>query len=149
MHSTHNQGKFVVAERFVRTLKINIYKHMTSISKNVYIDKLADIVNEYTNTYHIKIKMKLPVDVKSSTYIDFDKKNNNKDPKFKVGGRAGISKYRNIYVKDYVTNWSEEVFMIKYVTCRGHMLIVILTVKKLLESFTKKICKRQIKKNLG
>ena len=52
MHSTHNEGKSVVAERFVRTIKNKIYKHMTSISKNVYIDKLDDIVNEYNNTKH-------------------------------------------------------------------------------------------------
>ena len=73
MYSTLNEGKFVVAERFIKTLKINIYKHMTSISQNVYIDKQADVVNEYNNTYHSKIKMK-PIDVKTSTYINFDKK---------------------------------------------------------------------------
>ena len=58
MYSIHNEGKSVVAERFIRTLKTKIYKYMTSISKNVYIDKLDDIVNEYNNTYHITIKMK-------------------------------------------------------------------------------------------
>ena len=68
MYSIHNEGKSVVAERFIKTLKTKIYKHMTSISKNVYIDKLDDIVNEYNNTYHRKIKMK-PVDVKNSIYI--------------------------------------------------------------------------------
>ena len=52
MYSTHNEGKSVVAERFIRTIKNKIYKHMTSISKNVYIDKLDDIVNEYNNTKH-------------------------------------------------------------------------------------------------
>ena len=69
----HNEGKSVVAERFIRTLKNKIYKYMTSISKNVYIDKLDDIVNKYNNTYHSTIKMK-PVDVKSNTYIDSSKK---------------------------------------------------------------------------
>ena len=68
MYLIHNEGKSVVAERFIKTLKTKIYKHMTSISKNVYIDKLDDIVNEYNNTYHRKIKMK-PVDVKNSIYI--------------------------------------------------------------------------------
>ena len=72
MHSTHNEGKSVVAERFIRTLKNKIYKYMTSISKNVYVDKLDDIVNKYNNTYQRTIKMK-PVDVKSSTYIDSSK----------------------------------------------------------------------------
>ena len=74
MYSTHNEGKSVVAERFIRTLKSKIYKYMTSISKNVYIDKLDVIVNEYNNTYHTTIKMK-PIDVKDNTYINTDKKN--------------------------------------------------------------------------
>ena len=74
MYSTHNGGKSVVAERFIRTLKNNIYKYMTSILKNVYIDKLDDIVNKYKNTYHRTIKIK-PVNIKSSTYIDFNKEN--------------------------------------------------------------------------
>ena len=69
MYSTHNEAKSVVIERFIRTLKNKIYKYMTSISKNVYIDKLDDIVNKYNNTYHNTIKMK-PFDVKSNTYID-------------------------------------------------------------------------------
>ena len=69
MYSIHNEGKSVVAKRFIRTLKNKIYKYMTAISKNVYIDKLDDIVNEYNNTYHRAIKMK-PVDVKDNTYID-------------------------------------------------------------------------------
>ena len=72
MYSSQNEGKSVVAERFIRTLKTKIYKYMTSISKNVYIDKLDDIVDEYNNTYHRTIKMK-PVDVKDDTYIDFKK----------------------------------------------------------------------------
>ena len=84
MYSTHKEGKSVIAERFVRTLKNKIYQYMTSISKNVYIDKLDNIVNKYNNTYHSTIKMK-PVDEKSSTYIDFSKYNNEKDPKFKIG----------------------------------------------------------------
>ena len=72
IYSIHNEGKSVVAERFIRTLKTKIYKYMTSISKNVYIDKLDDIVDEYNNTYHRTIKMK-PIDVKDNTYIDFEK----------------------------------------------------------------------------
>ena len=114
MYSTHNEGKSVVAERFIRTLKSKIYKYMTSISKNVYIDKLDDIVYEYNNTYHTTIKMK-PIDVKDNTYINADKEINNKDPKFKVGDRVRISKYKNIFAKGYMPNWSEEVFIIKKV----------------------------------
>ena len=114
MYSTHNEGKSVVAERFIRTLKSKIYKCMTSISKNVYIDKLDDIVDEYNNTYHTTIKMK-PIDVKDNTYINADKEINNKDPKFKVGDHVRISKYKNNFAKGYMPNWSEEVFVIKKV----------------------------------
>ena len=69
MYSTHNEGKSVVAERFIRTWKNKIYKYMTSVQKNVYIDKLDDIVNKYNNTYYSTIKMKL-INVKSNTYIN-------------------------------------------------------------------------------
>ena len=79
-----------------------------------YIDKLDDIVNEYNNTYHTTIKMK-PIDVKDNTYINTDKKINNKGPKFKVGHCVRISKYKNIFAKGYTPNWSEEVFVIKKV----------------------------------
>ena len=114
MYSTNNEGKSVVAERFIRTLKSKIYKYMTSISKNVYIDKLDDIVDKYNNTYHSTIKMK-PINVKDNTYINTAKEINNKDPKFKVGDRVRISKYKNIFAKGYAPNWSEEVFVIKKV----------------------------------
>ena len=73
MFSTHNEGKSVVGERFIRTLKSKIYKYMTSISKNLYFNKLDDIVNEYNNTYDNTIKMK-PIDVKDNTYINIIKK---------------------------------------------------------------------------
>ena len=114
MYSTNNEGKSVIAERFIKTLKNKIYKYMTAISKNVYIDKLDDIAKEYNNKYHTSIKMK-PVDVKDNTYIDFKKEINNKDPKFKVGDYVRISKYKNIFAKGYMPNWSEEIFMIKKV----------------------------------
>ena len=114
MYSTHNEGKSVVAERFIRTLKSKIYKYATSISKNVYIDKLDDIVDECNDTYHTTIKMK-PIDVKDNTYINTSKKNNYKNPAFKVGDRVRISKYKNIFAKGYMPNWSEEVFVIKKV----------------------------------
>ena len=68
--------------------------------KNVYIDKLDDTVNEYNNAYHTIIKMK-PIDIKSSTYIDFAVENNDKGPKFKVGDNVRISKYKNIFGKIY------------------------------------------------
>ena len=84
---------------------------MTSVSKNVYIDKLDDIVGEYNNTYHRTIEMK-PVDVKDNTYIDFNKEVNDNDPKFKVGDHVKISKYKNIFAKGYISNWCEEVFVV-------------------------------------
>ena len=111
MYSTNNEGKSVVTERFIRTLKNKIYKYMTSISKNVYIDKLNAIVNKYNNTYHTTIKMK-PIDVKDNTYINTNKEINYKDLKFKVGDYVRISKYKNIFAKGYMPNWSEEVFVV-------------------------------------
>ena len=80
----------------------------------MYTDILDDIVNKYNNTYHRTIKMK-PVDVKPSTYIDFTKENNKEGPKCKVGNHVRISKYKTIFAKGYVPNWSEEVFVIKKV----------------------------------
>ena len=112
MYSTHNEGKSVVAERYIRTLKNKIYKYMTLISKNVYIDKLDDIVNEHNNIYHRTIKMKL-IDVKDNTYINSGKEVNDKDPEFNVGDHVRISKYKNIFAKDYTPNWSDEAFVIK------------------------------------
>ena len=112
MYSIHNEGKSVAAERFIiRTLKTKIYKHMTSILINVSINKLDDVVGEYNQTYHRTIKMK-PVDVKDNANIDFKKKVNDKDPKFKVGDHVRISKYNNIFAKGYTQNWSEEVFAV-------------------------------------
>ena len=84
---------------------------MNLVSKNVYINKLNDVVGEHNNTYHRAIKMK-PVDVKGNTYIDFKKELNDKDPKFKVGDHVRISKCKNIFAKGYTPIWSEEVFVV-------------------------------------
>ena len=111
MYSTFNEGKSVIAERFIRTLKNKIYKHMTAISKNVYVDALDDIVNKYKNTVHKTIKMKR-IDVTDDSFAEYNEESNKKDPKFKVGGYARISKYKNIFAKGYAPNWSEEVFVI-------------------------------------
>ena len=102
----------LVSLKYLRKLKTKIYKYMTSVSQNVYIDKSDDIVGEYNNTYHIKMK---PVDVEDNTYINFNKEVNDKDPKFKAGNHVRISKYKNIFAKGYTPNWSEEVFVIKKV----------------------------------
>ena len=111
MYSTHKEGKSAVAQRFIRTLKNKIYKYMTSILKNVYIDKLDDLVNEYNNTYNRAIKTK-PIDVDDNTYINIDKEVN-KDLKFKIDDHVRILKYKNIFAKGFTPNWSEEVFVIK------------------------------------
>ena len=112
MHSTYNEGKSVVAERFIRTLKNKIFKHMTAISKNVYFDVLDDIVNKYNNTVHRTIKMK-PIDVTSDSYAEYNKDSNEKEPKFKVGDHVRISKYKNVFAKVYTQNQSEDVFINK------------------------------------
>ena len=103
MYSIHNERKSVNVERFIRTLKTKIYKYITLVSKNVYIDKLDDIVGVYNNTYHRTIQMK-PVDVKDNTYIDLKKEVNDKDPIFKVGDHVRISKYKTIFAKGYTSN---------------------------------------------
>ena len=112
MYLTYNEGKSVVTERLLRTLKNKIYKYMNSFSKNVYVDKLDDTVNKYNNTYHSTIKVN-PVDVKSNTYIESSKEINSENPKFRIGNTVRISKYKNIFPKGYTPNWSEEAFVIK------------------------------------
>ena len=114
MYSIHNEVKSVVAERFITTLKNKIFEHMKVISKNVYFDVLHDIVNKYNNTVHRTIKMK-PIDVKDNSYVDSKKEGNDKDPKFKVEDHVRISKYKNIFAKGYMSDWSEDVFVIKKV----------------------------------
>ena len=106
MCSTHNEGTSVVAERFIRTLKNKIYKHMTAISKNFYFDALNDIVEKYNNTYHKTIKM-TPIDVKSDSFAECNEESNEKDLKFKVGDHVRISKYKNIFGKGYAPNWRD------------------------------------------
>ena len=98
MYSTYNEGKSVVTERFIRTLKNKIFKHMTAISKNIYFDVLDDIVDKYNNTVHKTIKMK-PIDVTDDSYAEYNEDFNKKDPKFKVGDHVRISKYKNIFAK--------------------------------------------------
>ena len=125
---------------------------MTSISKNVYINKLDGVVNKYNNTYHSTIKIK-PIDVKSSTYIDSNKETNDKDPKFKIGDIVRVSKHKNIFAKGYVPNWSEEVFVIKKVKNTVPQTYVICGFKdeEIVGTFYKKELekkKKKIKKSL-
>ena len=110
MYSTYNEGKSVVAERFIRTLKNKFYKYMTATGKNVYYDVLDDVVNKYNDTKHGTIKMK-PIDVKDNKRVYIDE-HNEKDSKFKVGDRVRISKFKNIFAKGYTPNWSKEIFIV-------------------------------------
>ena len=143
MYSIHNEGKSAVAERFIKTLKNKIYKYMTSVSKNVYVDKLDDIVDEYNNTYHKTIRMK-PIDVKNNTYIDSEKEVNDRDPKFKIGDYVRISKYKNIFAKGYMPNWSEEVFIISKIknTVPWTYVISDLNGEKIIRTF----CEKELQK---
>ena len=111
MYSTYNEGKSVVAERFIRTLKNKLYKHMTATGKNVYYDVLDDVVNKYNNTKHSTIKMR-PIDVKDNDKRVFIDEHNEKDCRLKVGDRVRISKFRNIFAKGYTPNWSKEIFIV-------------------------------------
>ena len=120
MYSTFNEGKSLAAERFIRTLKNKLYKHMTATGKNVYYDVLDNVVNEYNNTKHSTIKMK-PKDVKNDktkssaiarnkrVYID---EHNEKSARYNVGDRARISKFKNIFAKGYTPNWRREIFIV-------------------------------------
>ena len=95
MYSTYNEVKSVVAERFIRTLKNKLYKHMTATGKNVYYDVLDDVVNKYNNTKHSTIKMK-PIDVGNNDKRAYIDEHNEKRSRFKAGDRVRISKFKNI-----------------------------------------------------
>ena len=99
MYSTFNEGKSVVAERFIRTLKNKFFKHMTAISKNVYFDVLNDIVNKYNNTIYRTIKMK-PIDVADDSFAEYNEQFNKNGPKFKFGDHVRISKFKMFLLKD-------------------------------------------------
>ena len=111
MYSTYNEGKSVVAERFIRTLKNKLYKHMTATGKNVYCAVLDDVVSKYNNTKHSTIKMK-PIDAKNNKRVYIDE-NNEKYSRFKVGDRVRISKFKNIFAKGYTLNWRKVIFIDK------------------------------------
>ena len=104
MYSAYDEGKSAVAERFIRTLKNRIFKHMTAISKNVYFDVLNDIVNKYNNTVYRTIKTK-PIEVTDDFYAKFNEKFNKEDPKLKIGDNVRISKHKNIFAKGCTPNW--------------------------------------------
>ena len=111
MYLTFNEGKSVVAERFIKILKNKFFKYMTTISKNVYFDVLDDIVNKYNNTIHRTIKMK-PIDVTDDSYAKYNEESKKKNRQFKAGDDVKIYKYKNVFANGYATNWSEEIFVI-------------------------------------
>ena len=100
MYSTHNEGKSVAAERFIRILKNKINKYIAATSNSVYFNVLDNIVKKYNNTYHSTIKMK-PIDVKDNNFTEYNEEFNKKDPKFNINDHVRISKYKNIFAKGY------------------------------------------------
>ena len=111
IYSTYNEGKSVVAERFIRTLKNKLYKHMTGTGKKVYYDVLDDVVNQYKNTKHSTIKMK-PIDVGDNNKKCILMSIMKKSARFNVGDRVRISKFKIIFAKGYTPNWSKEIFIV-------------------------------------
>ena len=103
MYSTYNEGKSVVAERFIRTLKNKIFKHITAISKNVFFDMFGDIDKKYNNTVHRTTKMK-QIDVTSVSYAEYNEGSYKNQPKFKVCDHVRKSKYKTIFAKDTLKN---------------------------------------------
>ena len=110
MYSMYNEGKSVVTERFIRTLKNKLYKHMTATGKNIYYNVLDDVVNKYNNTKHSTIKMK-PMDVKNNKRV-YIYEHNEEHNRFNGGDRVRISRYKNIFAKGYASNWSSEIFIV-------------------------------------
>ena len=139
MYSTYNEETSVVAERFIRTLKNKIYKHMTAISKNVYFNVLNNIVAKYNNTYHQTIKMK-PIDVKNDSFAEYNEESNEKSPKFKVSDHVRNSKYKITFAKGYAPNWSEEIFVVKKIknTVPWTYVISDLNGEEIIGSFSEK-----------
>ena len=150
MYSTYIESKFVVAERFIRTLKNKFFKHMTAISKNIYFEVLDDIVDEYNNTVHKTIEIK-PIEVTDNYYAEYNEDpSNKKTPKFKVGDNVRISKHKNIFAKGYTPNWSEEVFVINKTknTVPWTYAISDLIGEEITGSFYEKELQKLIKNNL-
>ena len=112
MYSTHNKEHSVVAESFITALKNKIYKHMTTVVKNMYFIVLDDIVDKYNNSYHNSIKMK-PKDVTDYSFVEYNEEFNKRDHKFKIGDEVRTSKYKNAFAKGYTPNWREQIFVVK------------------------------------
>ena len=146
MYSTHNEGKSLVAERFIKTLKNKIYKHITYIGKNVYFNDLDDTCKKCNNTVHSSITIKSK-DVTDDSFVEHSEESNKKDPKFKVGDNVRISKYKNIFAKGHTPNWSEEVFVVNKI--QNTVPWTLLSGEEIKGSFYGKNYKRLIRNNLG
>ena len=143
------KGNLLLLKDSLEPKKAKFINTWLQFKKNVYIDKLDDIVDKYNNTYYSTIKMK-PVDVKSSTYVGSSKKINDTNPKFKL---LILLEYQNI--KMLLQKVTLQIGLMKFlwlkkliILCHGHMLLIIFMEKKLFKCFTKTNCKRQIKSNL-
>ena len=123
MYSTYNEGKSVVAETFIRTLKKRIFKYMAAVSKNVYISVLDDIVNKYSKIVHRSIKMKL-IDVTPDSYAECNEDSNDKDPKFKVGDHVRIQNTKTFLLKDTLQMGQKKfLLLVKLkIQLRGHVI---------------------------
>ena len=148
MYSSHNEGKSVVAERFIRKLESKIFKHMTAVSKN--FDVLDDIVHKYKNRLHRTIKMK-PIDVTSDSYAEYNEDSNITRPKFKVGDPVRIWKYKSIFAEGYTQNWSEEVFFVRKIKDTVPWIFVIsdLNCEKIAGSFHERNYKNNSQEKFG
>ena len=113
MYSTHNEVKSVIGERSIRILKSKIYKKMTANNSKYYLGYLNKLVYEYINTYHLSI----PKKTIDPDYSALTEKigTNPKAPKFKVGDRDRVTKYKKVFSKSYTNNWSREIFVIDFV----------------------------------
>ena len=147
VYSTYNEGKSVVAETYIRTLKHKIFKHMTAISKNLYFDVLD--VNKYNNTVQRTIKIK-PINVTDDSCAEYNEDFNKKDPKFKVGDLLEFQDIKVFLLKDTLQIGQRKLLLLVKLKIQflGPMLLVTWMVKKLLEVFMKKNCKKLVKKNL-
>ena len=149
MYSTYNEGKSVVVERFIRTLKNNIFKHMVAVSEKFYFDVWDNIVNKYNNTVHRSIKIK-PIDVTSDTYGEYNEDSNKKILNSKLVIMLEFQNTKTFLLKDMLQIGQKKFLLLIKLKIQflGLMLLVIWMVKKLLEVFMKKNCKKLTKKNL-
>ena len=150
MYSTCNDGKPAVVEWFIKTMKNKIFKHMAAISKNVYFDVLDYIVNKYNNTVHETIKMK-PIDVTDDSYAEYNENSNKNILNLKLVTILEFQNIKTFSLKDMLQIDRKKKFLLVNLKIQflGLMLFVTWMGKKLLEVFTKKNCKKLVKKNLG